>query len=79
MTLASYYIDIYYRYRSSVFLWKVVNYVGNIIIRDESTGQSWSFVPTREGYYMAAAKIDEIVQKGHHVGGDIGRVRSFTG
>ena len=53
--------------------------MGNIIIRDESTGQSWSFVPTREGYYMAAAKIDEIVQKGHHVGGDIGRVRSFTG
>ena len=51
--------------------------VGNIIIRDESTGQSWSFVPTREGYYEASAKIDEIIQKGHRVGGDVGRVRDY--
>lgn len=53
--------------------------MGDIIIRDETMGQSWRFSPTREGYYAAAAKIDEIIQKGHRVGGDIGRVRAYTG
>ena len=53
--------------------------MGDIIIKDLSTGQSWAFTPIREGYYAAAAKIDEITQKGHKVGGDVGRVRAFTG
>ena len=42
-------------------------------------GCSWSFVATREGYYAARAKIDEILQKGHLVGGDISKVMSYTG
>ncbi len=53
--------------------------MGDIIIRDETMGISYRFSPTREGYYAAAAKIDEITQKGHRVSGDIGRVRSYTG
>lgn len=53
--------------------------MGTIIIRDETMGISYEFQPTREGYYAAAAKIDEITQKGHRAGGDIGRVRSYTG
>ncbi|MBR0467422.1 hypothetical protein IJJ53_00690 [Candidatus Saccharibacteria bacterium] len=53
--------------------------VGDIIIKDVTMNQSWSFTPTREGYFAASAKIDEIEQKGHKVGGDVGRVRSFTG
>lgn len=61
------------------FIRKVVKYVGDIIIRDETMNISYRFTPTREGYYAAAAKIDEITQKGHRVGGDIGRVRSYTG
>ena len=53
--------------------------MGDIIIRDETMGMSYRFTPTREGYFAAAAKIDEIIQKGHRAGGDIGRVRSYTG
>ena len=53
--------------------------MGDIIIRDETMNISYRFTPTREGYYAAAAKIEEIIQKGHRVGGDIGRVRSYTG
>ena len=53
--------------------------MGNIIIKDVTMGRSWSFVPTPEGYFAAAAKIDEIKQQGHLVGGDIGRVKSYTG
>ena len=49
-----------------------------IIIKDETMGISWSFVPTREGYFRARAKIDEIIQKGHLVGGDISRVMDYT-
>lgn len=57
----------------------MVKNVGDIIIKDVTMNQSWSFTPTREGYFAASAKIDEIEQKGHKVGGDVGRVRSFTG
>ena len=53
--------------------------MGDIIIKDVTMGTSYSFTPTREGYFAAKAKIDEIIQKGHEVGGDIGRVRSYTG
>jgi len=50
-----------------------------IIIKDETMGRSYSFVATREGYYAAAAKIDEIVGMGHRVGGDVAKVRAYTG
>ncbi|MBO7717930.1 hypothetical protein J6S37_00325 [Candidatus Saccharibacteria bacterium] len=50
-----------------------------IIIRDETMNQSWSFTPSREGYHAAYAKIVEIQQKGHRVGGDVGRVMSYVG
>jgi len=53
--------------------------VGDIIIKDITMGTSYRFTPTKEGYYAAKAKIDEIIQKGHRAGGDIGRVTSFTG
>ena len=49
-----------------------------IIIQDIDEGKSWSFVPTKEGYYSAYAKIIEIQQKCHRVGGDVGRVMSFV-
>ena len=49
-----------------------------IIIIDETMGQSFSFVPTTEGYAQAYAKIEEIVGKGHKVGGDVARVREFV-
>ncbi len=48
-----------------------------IIIRDVTMNESYPFVPTKEGYAAAAAKIDEIIQKGHQVGGDVGRVRAY--
>ena len=50
-----------------------------IIIRDETMGQSFSFVTTKEGYYAADAKIQEIVGMGHKVGGDVAKVRAFCG
>lgn len=53
--------------------------MGDIIIIDETMGMSYSFVPVKEGYYAARAKIDEIIQQGHRVGGDVGRVTAFTG
>ena len=53
--------------------------MGDIVIKDLSMGTSWVFTPTREGYCAAATKIDEIIQQGHRAGGDIGRVRSYTG
>ena len=49
-----------------------------IIIIDETMGQSYSFVPTSEGYAEAYAKIEEIIGMGHKVGGDIARVREFV-
>ena len=48
-----------------------------LIIRDETMGRSWSFVATREGYYAAYAKIEEIIGLGHRVGGDVAKVRSY--
>lgn len=42
-------------------------------------GRSWSYTPIPAGYYAAAAKIEEIVQMGHRVGGDIARVKAYTG
>lgn len=61
------------------FLRKVVSNVGDIIIRDETMGQSWSFTPTKAGYAQAAARIEAITQQGHKVGGDVARVLSYTG
>lgn len=48
-----------------------------IIIRDVTMNESYSFVPTKEGYAAAAAKIEEIKQQGHKVGGDVGRVEAY--
>ena len=48
-----------------------------IIIRDETMNVSYSFVATREGYFAADAKIQEIVGMGHRVGGDVGKVREY--
>lgn len=50
-----------------------------LIIRDETMGTSFSFVDTREGFFAAYAKIQEIIQMGHKVGGDVGRVRAYCG
>ncbi|MBR3180348.1 hypothetical protein IKF57_02340 [Candidatus Saccharibacteria bacterium] len=50
-----------------------------IIIRDETMGQSFPFVATKEGYFAADAKIQEIVGMGHKVGGDIAKVRAYCG
>lgn len=48
-----------------------------IIIRDESMNESFAFVATHNGYHQAYAKIQEIVGKGHKVGGDVARVMSY--
>ena len=48
-----------------------------IIIKDETIGMSWAFVPTHEGYCCADAKITEILGLGHRVGGDIAKVRAY--
>ena len=50
-----------------------------IIIKDETMGKSWPFVETREGYFEAYAKIQEIVGQGHKVSGDVGKVRAYCG
>ncbi|MBQ9180621.1 hypothetical protein IJ135_00795 [Candidatus Saccharibacteria bacterium] len=42
-------------------------------------GRSYSFSPTREGYFAADAKIQEIVDMGHQVSGDVGRVQAYVG
>lgn len=53
--------------------------MGDIIIEDKTLGRSYNFTPTSEGYFRAQAKIQEIVQQGHQVAGDISRVMSYTG
>ena len=50
-----------------------------IIIIDVTMGESFPFVPTREGYFQAYAKIQEIVGNDHKVGGDVAQVRSYCG
>ena len=50
-----------------------------IIIVDVTMGRSYQFVATREGYYQADAKIQEITGMGHQVGGDVARVRAYCG
>ena len=50
-----------------------------IIIRDITMSTSYSFVATREGYFAAYAKIEEIIGMGHKVGGDVARVRAYCG
>ena len=50
-----------------------------IIIYDVTMGTSFPFVATREGYFAADAKIKEIIQLGHEVGGDIAKVRAYVG
>ena len=50
-----------------------------IIIRDETMNLSYSFVPTKEGYCEALAKIRAIVGAGHVAGGDLSRVEYYFG
>ncbi len=50
-----------------------------IIIEDLTMGRSYSFVATREGYFQAYAKIQEIVGMGHRIGGDVSKVYSYIG
>lgn len=50
-----------------------------IIIEDLTMGRSWSFVAIKEGYAQAYAKIVEITQSGHKVGGDVGKVMAYMG
>lgn len=50
-----------------------------IIIRDETMHESYSFVPTKEGYCEALAKIRAIVGAGHVAGGDLSRVEYYFG
>ncbi len=50
-----------------------------IIIYDLTMGRCFTFVTTREGYYEADAKIQEIVGMGHRVGGDVAKVRAYVG
>ena len=42
-------------------------------------GTSYAFVATREGYFAADAKIQEIIGMGHRVGGDVAKVRNYVG
>ena len=46
----------------------------DIIIRDETTWESFRFNDLIGGYNMAAEKIKEIEKQGHKVGGDTTRV-----
>ncbi len=48
-----------------------------IIIRDETLGESYSFVPTHEGYRAAYATIQSIQSMGHKISGDVGKVLSY--
>lgn len=49
-----------------------------IIIKDETMGESYSFVATKEGYYDAYARIRAIIDLGHKVGGDVAKVYAYV-
>lgn len=53
--------------------------MGDIVIRDETMGESRTFTPTVAGYAQADAYMQSIVQQGHKVGGDVGRVTDYMG
>ncbi len=53
--------------------------MGSIIIKDDATGQSYSFGTNREDYFAADAKIRQITGSGHRVSGDITKVASYVG
>ena len=42
-------------------------------------GESFAFVEVASGYAAAYAKIQEIIGKGHKVGGDVARVYGYMG
>ena len=46
----------------------------DIIIRNETTGESFGFDDLIGGYNKAAEKIKELEKQGHKVGGDTTRV-----
>ena len=46
----------------------------DIVIKDNSTGESRVFTSTNEGYAQAAAYRDSVTQQGHRVEGDLGRL-----
>ena len=54
--------------------------MGDLVIRDEQTGESRVFVASTEGYQQAANYRNEIESKGHTVGDDgdsLGRLSSI--
>ena len=44
--------------------------MGDLVIRDKNTNQSWVFVPTKQGYAEAAERVKSIQEKGHLVDDD---------
>ena len=63
-----------------IFYRKGVKDVGDIIIRDQTTGEVQKFTPTAAGYAAAQEMIDTIKQSGHIVeSDDLARVHKYTG
>lgn len=54
--------------------------VGELIIKDAATGQSYKFQPTAQGYAEADRKVQEINQNGHSViSPDLKRLSDYFG
>lgn len=57
--------------------------MGDLVIRDKSTNQSWVITPTKQGYAEASEIMNYIREKGHEVGDDntdtISKVRDYFG
>lgn len=50
-----------------------------LIVIDETMKKSWKFSDSEEGFQAAAAQINAIIGQGHKVGGDVARIRAYTG
>ncbi len=48
-----------------------------LIIRDETLGETYTFVPTHTGYWNAYATIQSIQAAGHRISGDVGKVLEY--
>ncbi len=54
--------------------------MGELIVKDAATGQSYKFQPTAQGYAEADRKVQEINQKGHKViSPDLKRLSDYFG
>lgn len=53
--------------------------MADLVLKDVSTGQSKTYVPTAEGYAEFQADLQAAVSQGHQVAGSLDRAKQYFG